>query len=184
MREHARAVFNELRAVLSNGFAVGHVVIGELLGGAQGEFLFLGNSFAGDHCGANLVECVHQIHGGGARGGEGFVGALEMPREGSFGFAVESARALGEPIRGGGPDGAGAAHGHIGDGAGGLIEIFCAREFEGVREFALLDEDDFVGARGKGDGAVMTTAALDADVHLTPRLFRQFRLLQTRRFLF
>ena len=180
--EDARAIFDELGAVATDGAAVGDVVLGELVGGGEGEFLFLGNGAAGGEGGADVVHGVDEVNGGGAGGGEVVVNAGHVAVEGGGGFAGECSNALGEPIRGGGPDGARAAHGHIGDGECGLFEIFCACELEGVRELALLDEHNFVGACGKGNGAVMTSAAIDANVHLTPPPIGLIHSIRIRRF--
>ena len=149
----------------ADGFAVGDVAVGEFLGGGQGEGLLLGHGGAGRHGAEHVVHGVHGVHGGGPGVGEGLVNGVGVDGEFFQVAAFEGAEALGEAVGGGGPDGAGAAHDHVGDGGGGLAIVFGGDDFELVRQEALLDEEHGVGGGVKSDSAIVAGPALDGDIH-------------------
>ena len=129
--EYAGAVGDERLAVLAKLFAVGNVVIGELLGGHQGLCLPLGNGVAG-HLRQHPAHGVERINGGGASLGKRAVhlGYVSIERRESA--PLKGPRALRQAVCRCGTDCAGAADGHVGDGKGGCVIVGRGNDFEPV----------------------------------------------------
>ena len=70
-----------------------------------------------------------------------------VPRKSPELFSMESADALCQPKSRRRPDGPGAAHHHVANGAGGLAEIARGEDAEFMRKQPLLDEEDRVSSR-------------------------------------
>ena len=165
MGEDGHAVADEPGAVFAELAAMADVLVGEFLGGGEGEGLFLGDRFARGERGADLAHRVHRVNGGGPGVLQGLIDAVEVGLEGGKAPAAEGPGTLGEPVGGGGADRAGAADHHVADGGGGGPEIGGAVDLEVVREEALLDQEDFVGRFVKSDGAVVPGVPGERDVH-------------------
>ena len=165
MREHPHAVANQLRPVLADGFAMRHVLVGEVLGGGEGEGLLLGDGGAGGHRATHIKHRVDGVHSGGAgllQHGENFFHIrLKLHQV----LAAKRPRALRQPVSRRRADGSRAAHDHVADGDGGGAEVARADDLELVRQQALLDEPDLVLRRLEADGAVVARAPTDGHVH-------------------
>ena len=120
---------------------------------------------SGPHGLANGAHGVDWIDGGGPGGLEGLKNGLDVAREFLQVPSAKSARALGQPVGGGGADGAGAPDNHllnsvrrgakIGDGGNGEL----------MRKAALIDEEEGVSAAVESDGAVVGGATVEGDIH-------------------
>ena len=165
MREHAHPVANQLRAVLADGFAMRHVLVGEVLGGGEGEGLLLGDGRADGHRATHIQHRVDGVNGGGPgvlqHGEDGFHLRLNLRQI----LPAKRPRALRQAVSRRRADGSRAAHHHVADGDGGGAEVARADDLELVRQEALLDEQDLVLRRLEADGAVVARAPTDGHVH-------------------
>ena len=79
--------------------------------------------------------------------------------------AAKGERALRQAVSRRRADRARAADDHVADGGGGFAKIFRGDDFEFVREQSLFDEQNGISRAIKGDGAKMSRASANGDVH-------------------
>lgn len=173
MRENPHAIADQFRAVLADRLAMLHVFAGEFLGGGEREELAFCHRLSGTHVTADVIHRVDGIHGGGPCIFQNLINRLDVGGEFLQVAAAKGKRALRQAVGGGGADGSGAAHDHVGDGGGGGAEIRGGDDLEFVREQPLLDEEDGVLCAVKGDGAEMLGAAPDGDIHFSCPCFQE-----------
>ena len=117
------------------------------------------------HRGANLVQGIDGIDRGGARRFQRLVDDFDLRLEPGEAASSKCPQALRQAVGGGGADRPRPAHHHVVDGARGLAKVEGGDDPKFVRQKALLDEQDRVALRVKGNRAEMARAAADSDVH-------------------
>ncbi len=126
--------------------------------------LFL-NALAIAHRGAHTIHRVDGINGRGPRGFERLINRVNVAAEFLQVASAKSQRALGQSIGRRRADGAGAAHDHVVNGAGGFAEIFRGDDFEFVRQQPLFDEQNRISRGIESNGAIMPGTSADVDIH-------------------
>ncbi len=98
-----------------------------------------------------------------------------MLQEFCLAASMEPTCSLGEAVRRGGTDRAGAAHNHVFDGPRRFPEVACRNYLEFVRQKPLLDQQNRIAPGVKCYSPEMTGAALERDVQTIATL--SFRMV-------
>ena len=165
VREHAHAVADQPGAEPADGLAICDARVGESFGRGQRQSLSGGHRWPPAHGGPHLAHGIDRVDGGRPRCRQRAFDPVHVPAKGGGGPAAKCPRALRQAVRGGGGDGRGAAHHHLPDGSGGVAIVNGRDGLEPVRQRALVDQHDGVGADIEFDRAPISPAAADGHIH-------------------
>ena len=163
--ENPGVATDQFGAVAPDGGAMFDVLVGEFLGGRQGQGLLFLHRLSGPHGAEDALHCIDRIDGRGTGGSELVKNGLDVA--GEF-FQVPAAKgkgALRETESGGRTNGPCSTDHHVTDRGGRGAEIGQRRHEKMMGQLPLIDEHHSIPLAIERDGAVMGGAPAEGDIH-------------------